>query len=609
MSLSLRTLFILAVLLAAPSLVLATPASKRPRVIVVLSVDHGCASSVNGASVLADCGAQGFFSPPRRFQKEGTSVFREAEVSYDLLVRLKPHLERLGCEVVSAVRARAAAHNQPRNFGPRACPNDLVLLVDKDRVPVARDSSPALDARLAVGKRALARAKRLGVPVLWLSIHMQYVGDAGHRGAFMIVPGKRRASVTPLEWAFFETFSQYGWLRREKNGHGKLRWRDFNLERGDVLRVLRVERNPIPAKALIEFAHFSNALDAMRVRGPLGRERLAKVTAAFVGRWLAKVAPVPKRKPRKKPAAHPQRRTLPARAGKQPGPRPTPVEVSGSPPVSPKAASPEVAKSKTPVGSVAALCLPGRTAFPPLKPVMPASQSPLFRPYGGRARAAINRLISQRANRVIYGRPLAALRTWQQAVKPYHGLIRRAARRWDLPPDLVQAVVLLESGATPTARSRSEAVGLMQLKEGTAKLMGGLVIKGGLDWRLVPRLNIELGCAYLAWLADNYHGRLDLAVAAYHAGPGAIDGFLVDHLARRLARPVKWRELDELIDRYDLKLLDLLEDPVVAKAYGAYKDRSIDYAMKVAVVWQSQHLLFTNPTGAKHMVWRHHGVR
>ncbi len=95
-------------------------------------------------------------------------------------------------------------------------------------------------------------------------------------------------------------------------------------------------------------------------------------------------------------------------------------------------------------------------------------------------------------------------------------LARAAARRHGLDPDLVLAIIRIESGFRVRARSPKGAMGLMQLMPGTARRFG---VRDAWD----PAQNLRGGCAYLAWLLDRYDGDLELAAAAYNAGERAVD--------------------------------------------------------------------------------------
>jgi soluble lytic murein transglycosylase-like protein len=90
-----------------------------------------------------------------------------------------------------------------------------------------------------------------------------------------------------------------------------------------------------------------------------------------------------------------------------------------------------------------------------------------------------------------------------------------AAQRHGLDPNLVLAVVGVESGFRPDAVSHKGAQGLMQLMPATARELG---VIDALD----PAQNLDGGTRYLRMLVAQYGGDLGRALAAYNAGPGAV---------------------------------------------------------------------------------------
>ena len=95
-------------------------------------------------------------------------------------------------------------------------------------------------------------------------------------------------------------------------------------------------------------------------------------------------------------------------------------------------------------------------------------------------------------------------------------IITKAAKAHDVDPNLVRAVIKVESAYRPTARSHKGAMGLMQLMPATAREYG---VQNAYD----PEENINAGVKHLRSLLDRFE--LRLAVAAYNAGAGAVQRY------------------------------------------------------------------------------------
>ena len=97
-------------------------------------------------------------------------------------------------------------------------------------------------------------------------------------------------------------------------------------------------------------------------------------------------------------------------------------------------------------------------------------------------------------------------------------MIDKVAKKHGVDQKLVRALVRQESGFNPNATSHCGAQGLMQLMPATAK---GLGVTDAYN----PVQNVEGGVKYLKGLLNKYNGNVILALAAYNAGPGAVDKY------------------------------------------------------------------------------------
>ncbi len=97
----------------------------------------------------------------------------------------------------------------------------------------------------------------------------------------------------------------------------------------------------------------------------------------------------------------------------------------------------------------------------------------------------------------------------------YAPLIARVAQEFNLDPSLLHAIVTVESGYNAEAKSPAGAMGLMQLIPGTAERFGVKKITDPLE-------NLRGGARYLRVLMGMFNNKLDLVLAAYNAGEGAV---------------------------------------------------------------------------------------
>ncbi|MBT2684600.1 lytic transglycosylase domain-containing protein [Bacillus sp. ISL-37] len=100
----------------------------------------------------------------------------------------------------------------------------------------------------------------------------------------------------------------------------------------------------------------------------------------------------------------------------------------------------------------------------------------------------------------------------------FDGIIDKASAMFNIPAKLIKSVIQKESNFNPNAVSHAGASGLMQLMPATAR---GLGVKNVFD----PAENILAGTKYLRQMLDKYDNNIELALAAYNAGPGNVDKY------------------------------------------------------------------------------------
>ena len=135
------------------------------------------------------------------------------------------------------------------------------------------------------------------------------------------------------------------------------------------------------------------------------------------------------------------------------------------------------------------------------------------------AQAAVNQLAYERSSlqqqiQAILNAINSGKASWSQILT----LIDQLAKEYGLNPSLVEAVVLQESGGNSKAVSSAGAEGLMQLMPSTAAALG---VTNAFD----PVQNLQGGIQYLVYLLSHFHGNLADALAAYNAGPGAVEAY------------------------------------------------------------------------------------
>jgi soluble lytic murein transglycosylase-like protein len=124
----------------------------------------------------------------------------------------------------------------------------------------------------------------------------------------------------------------------------------------------------------------------------------------------------------------------------------------------------------------------------------------------------------ENANPVAVSRSSATQTEVRLTAADLHQLLSKASSEHNVDEDLLASVVKAESGGYVRATSRTGARGLMQLMPGTAQQLG-------VSDSFAADENVRGGTTYLDWLLTRYHDNLVLALAAYNAGPEAVDRY------------------------------------------------------------------------------------
>lgn len=132
------------------------------------------------------------------------------------------------------------------------------------------------------------------------------------------------------------------------------------------------------------------------------------------------------------------------------------------------------------------------------------------------ARAKLNQALAETA--AAMGGAQAVQSTQKTSKSQVLNIVSKVSKKHGVDEKLVNALIKQESGFNAKAKSKAGAMGLMQLMPATAKSLG-------VADPYNPVQNVEGGVKYLKSMLDKYNGNVILALAAYNAGPGAVDKY------------------------------------------------------------------------------------
>ena len=115
--------------------------------------------------------------------------------------------------------------------------------------------------------------------------------------------------------------------------------------------------------------------------------------------------------------------------------------------------------------------------------------------------------------------------------RAYEPIVMEAARANGIEPELLFAVMRVESVFNPRIISYAGAIGLMQIMPRTGRLIAQAIGRADftVDMLLDPETNIQFAAWYLASLIDRFDGRIPLAIASYNGGPHNVRRWMRDH--------------------------------------------------------------------------------
>lgn len=142
----------------------------------------------------------------------------------------------------------------------------------------------------------------------------------------------------------------------------------------------------------------------------------------------------------------------------------------------------------------------------------------------------------------------------------YTEFVDKYSQEYSVPKHLIYAVIKVESGFESDAVSKKGAIGLMQIMPATYEWIASKLDETDLNQNLLynPEINIKYGTFYLDWLYSKY-GSWEIAVAAYNAGHGNVDGWIESGTYNGDADDIPFKETREYVKKV-MKAKDIYKE-------------------------------------------------
>ena len=139
----------------------------------------------------------------------------------------------------------------------------------------------------------------------------------------------------------------------------------------------------------------------------------------------------------------------------------------------------------------------------------------------------------------------------------YEEAVTKYSQEYEIDPFMVYSIIKVESSFNETAESNKGARGLMQITPTTGEWIAEkLKIKEfNADDLFTPEINIMMGTWYFSYLTEKFDNNIDLAIAAYNAGPGSVQNWLKDKKISQNGEElnrIPYKETENYVNKFNI---------------------------------------------------------